>query len=428
MSNNLKRIESDAFSGCRSLNSVKLPDQLKEIWSRAFKDCTSLKEIIIPENVKSLDGKSFYNCSSLTSIVIGDSVEKIGGSAFSYTALTSVLLPNSLLQICENAFAHCNNLKSITIPETAESIGYGVFQDCRNLGAIHIQVKSPAVADQKVGEKSWFFESNEGKTCVCDNSQIFIHSRAFDGIDFDNVVLYIPAGSETAYRNHPAFQKFKTIKTESGLEKTGDVFDSNVLFSYSDDGKTICGVHNLFCTNITIPDTVDRINNMAFCGCSELEDITIPACISAIGKDIFDGCKKLATIKVDSGNSVYDSRNDCNAIIETATDTLMAGCGNSTIPDSVTSIADYAFKGSALERITIPSSIKSIGQDAFKDCTNLQEIHIQITMPNKLAVRANEFKGVDFDSCVLFVPRGCLMAYRSHPAFCQFKDIRTDTN
>lgn len=348
LSDNLKVIEADAFSGCHSLTSVHLPSQLKELWSRAFKDCTSLKEIIIPENVKTIDGKSFYGCSSLTSIVLGNNVEKIGGSAFSYTALASVLLPNSLLQMCENAFAHCDNLKSITIPEKTESIGYGVFQDCRNLEVIHIKVKNPAVADQKVGENSWYYESKEGKTCICENSQIFIHSKAFDGIDFENVVLYIPAESETAYKKHPAFQKFKTIKTGNVLEKTGNILDTSVLFSFENDGKTICGLFDQQSSSIVIPDTVVRIDNIAFSGCSELENITIPA------------------------------------------------------------------------------SIKIVGQDAFKNCTNLREIHIQIAMPNKLVIRANEFKGVDFDSCILFVPRGCQDAYHSHPAFCQFKDIRVD--
>jgi hypothetical protein len=415
LSDNLKVIEADAFSGCRSLTSVQLPSQLKEIWSRAFRDCTSLKEIIIPENVKTVDGKSFYGCSSLTSVVLGDNIEEIRIAAFSCTPLTSISLPDSLLKIGEYAFARCNYLRTINIPQKTESIGYGVFEDCSNLKEIHIQVKNPAVADPKIGEKSII--SNEN--VICFNTQIFIHSKAFSNIDFNKVTLYIPSGVEKAYKAHPAFQEFKSIKTE-------DLFDSVALFSFDDDGETISSVRDLLRSSIIIPNTVVRIDNLAFNGCSELENITIPASILAIGNDIFDGCKKLSTIKVASDNPVYDSRNDCNAIIETDTNSLVAGCGSSVIPDSVTSIACYAFKGSALETITIPASIIRIGQDAFRNCSKLQEIHIQVAMPNKLVIRANEFKGVDFDSCILFVPRGCQDAYRSHPAFCQFKDIRVD--
>ena len=420
LSNSLKRIESGAFNGCHSLTSVQLPNQLKEIWGSAIKDCSSLKEIIIPENVKSVGAESFRGCSSLASVILRDGVENIGRSAFSYTALSSILLPDSLLKIDEYAFSHCNNLKSITIPERTESIRYGVFSNCQDLEAIHIHVKNPAVADPNIGEDSVIVESEEGTDYYSENTQVFIHLKAFDGIDFERVILYVPTGAEKTYKTHPAFQKFKIIKTE-------DFFDTSEFF-YSDNGKSICGVCDLLRSTITIPDTVFRIDDLAFNGCTELGHITIPACISTIGKDLFDGCEKLSTIKVASGNSVYDSRNDCNAIIKTDANILVAGCGNSVIPDSVTAIASYAFKGSSLKRITIPASITSIGQDAFKDCSNLQEIHIQITMPNKLVVNAYEFKGVDFDSCVLFVPRGCLVSYRSHPAFCQFKKIQIETS
>jgi hypothetical protein len=86
-------------------------------------------------------------------------------------------------------------------------------------------------------------------------------------------------------------------------------------------------------------------------------------------------CGNLASIVIEEGNEVYDSRDNCNAIIETATNTLIAGCKNTIIPNSVTSIGEDAFYGcSGLTSITIPNSVTSIGNEAFKNCSGLTQV------------------------------------------------------
>ena len=147
---------------------------------------------------------------------------------------------------------------------------------------------------------------------------------------------------------------------------------------------------------VVIPRGYTSISWYAFDDCSSLTSITIPNSVTSIGKYAFRGCSSLTSIAVDSGNTVYDSRNNCNAIIETATNTLIAGCQNTVIPDSVTSIGDsafrrcssltritipnssnYAFYGcSGLTEITIPDSVTSIGRSAFSSCTGLTRITI----------------------------------------------------
>ncbi len=130
-------------------------------------------------------------------------------------------------------------------------------------------------------------------------------------------------------------------------------------------------------TSITIPEGVTNIVSSAFRGCTSLTSITIPSSVTSIGGGAFRGCTSLTSITVESGNSKYDSRDNCNAIIEKSTNKLIAGCKNTVIPNSVTSIGANAFADCfSLTSITIPSSVTSIGSSAFMDCTNLASITI----------------------------------------------------
>ena len=119
--------------------------------------------------------------------------------------------------------------------------------------------------------------------------------------------------------------------------------------------------------NIFIPHSVESIGKYAFYGCSELQSVVMGNSVESIGTGAFGGCCGLTSIVVATNNPVYDSREDCNAIVETATNTLIAGCKETFIPNSVTSIGDFAFYGcSGLTSIEIPNSVTSIGRGAFK--------------------------------------------------------------
>ena len=134
-------------------------------------------------------------------------------------------------------------------------------------------------------------------------------------------------------------------------------------------------------TSVTIPNSVTIIDSRAFYRCSGLTSITIPNSVTSIGDGAFGGCSGLTSIVVESGNTKYDSRDNCNAIIETASNKLVAGCKNTVIPNSVTSIGGGAFKGcSSLTSITIPNSVTSIGGSAFSGCSGLTSV----TIPNSV--------------------------------------------
>ena len=238
---------------------------------------------------------------------------------------------------------------------------------------------------------------------------------------------------------------------------------------------------------ILIPDTVTKIRHFAFEKCSNLQDVVIPESVNEIEEGAFLECPKIRnvyipksvtkiggysittsaeTIKVDPENPVYDSRNDCNAIIETNTNTLINGCCGTIIPDSVTKIAESAFQfcsyfhfripdsvreiepnafdccnlhslripnsisrienevfiGSTLSTIYIPNSVNYIGTDAFCGCHNLTDVHIEINNPNSVRFGDNDdcfynIKGNDKRQRRLHVPKGTKDLYDTHPAF-----------
>lgn len=132
---------------------------------------------------------------------------------------------------------------------------------------------------------------------------------------------------------------------------------------------------------ITIPNSVTSIGERAFEYCQALTTVKISASVTSIGEAAFMFCNDLITIIVDDNNPKYDSRNNCNAIIETKTNTLIYGCLNTVIPDSVTQIGNNAFYSyNDLKTITIPNSVTSIGDGAFFSCENIEDL----TIPNSV--------------------------------------------
>lgn len=135
-------------------------------------------------------------------------------------------------------------------------------------------------------------------------------------------------------------------------------------------------------SSITIPSSIVSIGNYAFFSCTQLSSINIPDSVTNIGEGAFINCSSLRSIVIDKDNCIYDSRDKCNAIIETSTNTLILGCVNTYIPCTVEKIGNNAFfHCKDLTSISIPNSVTSIGNGAFSGCTSL----ILITIPDSVS-------------------------------------------
>ena len=182
---------------------------------------------------------------------------------------------------------------------------------------------------------------------------------------------------------------YKITKAGEGIIPEGDMVIKKNAFKMSKKLKSVIipeGVTGIEegafkdCINlisVSIPNSVTYIDFEAFSGCSGLLDITIPESVEYIGHWAFMDCAGLKRIVVAEGNKRYDSRNDCNAIIETKIDRLLYGCAATIIPDTVKEIGPFSFiRCKALTSISIPSSVTAIGSSAFALCSNLTDVNI----------------------------------------------------
>ncbi len=144
-------------------------------------------------------------------------------------------------------------------------------------------------------------------------------------------------------------------------------------------------------TDITIPDSITELGPYVFQDCTGIVRVTIPKNVITVGNGIFSGCNGLESITVSENNEYYYSSGNC--LIENATNTLVAGCKNSVIPDSVTVIAASAFYAcDTLTSIIIPKSVTEIGLGAFSGCAGLESI----TIPNNV-IKISKYA---FSACV----------------------------
>lgn len=284
-------------------------------------------------SVTAIGSKAFYYCKGLTSVTIPESVQEIGSNAFrNCIGLTTLSLPAGVTTIGYSAFFGCSGLTSVNIPAGVTTIEPYTFFGCKRLPSVNLSGIS------KIGGSA------------------FSGCAALTSVD-------IPAnmGDIESY----TFQNctgLTSVTIPAGIANVGDA--------------AFQGCTGL--TSVTIPEGVVQIGRATFEDCTALKSITIPSTVKSLVSSSFSGCSDLTSLSVAEGNPIYDSRNNCNAIIETYEEKkqsetilhykLVVGCNRSFIPDGITEIGANAFSGCTdLTAIEIPASVIAIGVSAFEN-------------------------------------------------------------
>ena len=410
--NSVTEIDDLAFFGCVELSEISLPNSLINIGPTAFANCAGLTSVNIPNSVTSIESSAFANCVGITSVNIPNSVTCIPPACFSgCSGLKSVTIPNSVTDIGMCSFQYCSNLTAITLPNSVDHIGNAAFYSCPNLSLVNIPNGVSVIGYNAFGNCPKLLNVY----CHAENISS-TNSGAFNNSPIEFATLYVPTASIESYKETQPWNEFGTIKSivfevdgiyysvlngeevevvarpEDEEKYSGNItIPSEVSYAGVEYKVTAVGYQAFYdCDDLTslfISESVTSIGERAFQDCDDLTSLYIPESVISIGERAFSSCSGLTEISVDDNNVKYDSREDCNAIIETSSNTLITGCQSTVIPNSITSIGVAAFTNCHnLISLTIPNGVTSIGDAAFKVCINLTSI----TLPDSLRSIGNQ--------------------------------------
>ena len=300
-----------------------------------------LGRIVIPDKV-ALKGDE-YSVNSISDFAFMDNF-----------GLISIVVPEGVTQLGTGAFSGCSGLKSIKIPSSVSTMGgSNQFEYCSNIDTIIW------LSNQHPFDALLYCRENV-KHVELRNSMTTLDKYTFPNCcNLESVIL---PGSLTKI-DGLAFENCSSLKSIIIPDKVS-VIGSRVFKG--------C----LSLAYITLPSALQSLDDQ-FLFCRSIKAINIPSNVKTIRDNPFYYCDSLTSITVDPQNTVFDSREGCNGIIETATNTLIVGCVNTIIPSTVTSVGSYAFSGNIqIERITIPNNVTNIGDGAFSGCGKLQSISI----------------------------------------------------
>ena len=438
----LIEITNGMFWGCQSLQDITIPSSVTRIGEGAFDGCEELEEFFIPNSVKRIEDWAFMDCKSLTSISLPNSIESMGKYVFGgCDSLEKIVVPFGTMEKYERLlpdyidilveedpvsrskwepYDEAFSLKEIWDYEYPDDDKYGQIdgevavvvaiesEDGNQFLRIRIPFKNGSSEELKLSPLSELEEGDKVDVST-------IVGQEFHKEGCNSIVRY---SGELYFSTDVTEEDLANVWTdEYGVKYSADrkrllkvskeLWEKeNWEYNIIKGTKVICD--EAFCLyenlyhdghiSITIPNSVIKIGHAAFKGIS-LSSIIIPSSVKVIVGNPFVCNKGLFSIKVEIRNTVYDSRNDCNAIIDTNNNILISGCSKTQIPDSIREIGNEAFKECLeLTDIIIPDGIVNIGASSFSGCESLKSIIIPQSV-NEIKDKAFEY--CEFESIII---------------------------
>ncbi len=324
-----------AFYNCTGLktlnwNAKETNDFKISTWygTLPFFQCENLEKVTFGGTVEKIPAYLCFKCSKVSSVNFPNTLKSIGWEAFLGTGLKSVTIPSSVTNVTAGAFTGCDSLKHVTW-DVVEHVNYGGYDDTPFFhlagGVAKPNLTSITLGSHVKKVPNYLFSNMSGVTELA----------LPEGVT--EVGAYAFAGVPATVLNLP-----------SSLTRVND---------YAFNAAKV--------PSLTLPEGLTYVGRFAFAGCP-LTELHIPAALADIGTRAFNA-SKLMSVTVDPNNPIYDSRENCNAVIRTSSNAIILGSNVATILPTVTRIGDYAFAGCPFTSINIPASVTTIGSYAFSE-------------------------------------------------------------
>ncbi|MBR2244584.1 MAG: leucine-rich repeat protein [Prevotella sp.] len=424
-------IGDGAFTSA-DLETIVLPKSVKKIGSYAFPYSTKVQDLYIPARVQEIGEHAFFDCS-LTSITV-DKDNKFYDSrdncnAIIETATNTLVqasnatteIPSTVTALGTRAYARLN-IKKIDIPQSVVTFEQSIFEYSKT-ATYRVHYPTPIAIPENTfnsvydGVPANFIQENARLIVPDGTKELYAAAPGWNVFTLLQCSIIEESEYESMRQYTITLTEAGTLETKIPAEKKNVIEEIKVLGPINDKDimylQGMCGQYGMLTAidlseativageanaanelpaeafqtttaleHIVLPKNLTAIGAFAFQD-SGVEELVLPKTVVKLGRDIFYYARNLKSLSVEEGNPVFDSRDNCNAIIETASNTLCIGCVNTVIPSTVTALGELCFSGKpGLKEIDIPNSVTSIGKCAFWADVDLTKVKMPTGLTN----------------------------------------------